>query len=407
MGKVEHENEAEKLIERIAEEIRFDASNPRIQNSIKLILESFAPEHIITELLQNADDAGATFAEIELTNKGVFFIHNGEDFNEKHLRALCDIGQTTKKPGVHIGFMGVGFKATFRISDRPYVFSGPYRFHFKREDVFVPYWAPNVTADIEERIKRGLTTFFLPFGQDLTPEVLEILKDTVLKKLEPLCLVFLRNINEIKIVSDNITRILTKSQKTSSSSSLNKEKVQVTEKKDEEERTYSYLVFKKTLDIPQDAKDSRRSELKTTDITLVFSLREDSLKPLKSVLYTFLPTPFETGLRFAINCDFLLNTQRSEPDFTSRWNLWILESIGNVLKEIVNELVRDEKLVLSLYDVLPRKEEVSERFFSKIAAPLINYMKDHPCVLTSDGKLAKPSEVGFGGRAKNNPAKQG
>ncbi len=76
-------------------------------------MESFAPEHVITELLQNADDVEATTVEIRLTKQGMVFVHDGHEFTEQHLRALCDIGETTKKPGIHIGFMGIGFKATF------------------------------------------------------------------------------------------------------------------------------------------------------------------------------------------------------------------------------------------------------------------------------------------------------
>ena len=113
------EVDARKLIQRIADEVRPDATRKRISRIIKLLLGSFAPEHIITELLQNADDVEATFAEIELTDKGILFFHNGYEFDEVHLRALCDIGETTKKPRVHIGFMGVGFKAAFKVSDNP------------------------------------------------------------------------------------------------------------------------------------------------------------------------------------------------------------------------------------------------------------------------------------------------
>jgi hypothetical protein len=392
--------DAKKLISDIAEEIRHDASNPRIKRSIHLILESFTPEHIVTELLQNADDVGATFAKIELTRNGIFFSHNGKTFDENHLRALCDIGQTTKKPGVHIGFMGIGFKAAFKISDKPYVFSGPYRFYFRHEDVFVPYWIDHeITKDIEGRIKEGFTTFFLPFRKNLPSEVVDILRQTMFKRLEPLCLIFLRNVIKIEIVSDNIVRILEKRTEAPGETFLEKKKVHVFEKINGKETTYSYLVFNKTLEIPEQVKNDYRVEnspragLKTTDLTLVFNINEDSLKPMKSVLYTFLATSFETGLRFAINCDFLLNTQRSEPDFTSSWNLWLLESIGEFLKEIIYIFIFDEKRRFDFYDVLPRRKEVSDKLFLKLGLPLIGYLKNSPCILTSDGKWAKPSEV--------------
>jgi len=401
MSSINRYTVSKKLIESIAKEVRRDASNPRIRRSIQLILESFSPEHIITELLQNADDVTATHAEIELTDDGVYFTHNGEVFNEKHLRALCDIGQTTKKPGVHIGFMGIGFKSAFKISDFPHIFSGPYHFYFKRDDVFVPYWKAyeELTESTKERVKQDLTTIFLPFRQDLPFEIREILKETILVKLEPLCLAFLKNLETIKIVVKGITRVLSRKKEILSKGTLIKEKVIISERKNKEERTYQYLIFRKSLEISEIAKadyrarDSGRAKLKTTDITLAFCIRNNSLVPIRSVLYTFLPTPFEPGLRFVINCDFLLNTQRSDIDFSSKWNLWLLEGIGELLKEVVNEFLKENALRLSYFDILPRRNETDKRLYEKIAKPLIEYMEENRCIPTSEMNLAKPSEV--------------
>jgi len=393
------EVEAKKLIQRIADEVRPDATRKRISRMIKLLLGSFAPEHITTELLQNADDVEATFAEIKLTDKGILFLHNGYEFDEVHLRALCDIGETTKKPRVHIGFMGVGFKAAFKVSDKPCVFSWPYRFYFTQEEVIVPYWLDKVPVDVEKHVKQGFTAFFLPFRRDLPSEIVESLKKTLLTKLEPLCLVFLRNIIKIQVRSGSSEYILEKTNVPCSVSFLEKKNVLITKKKNSEEKTYSYMVFNKTLEIPDFAKDdyrakeSRRSELKATDVTLAFTLKNDIVEPVKSVLYTFLPTPYETGLSFTVNCDFLLNTQRSEMDFTSKWNIWLLQSIGNVLKEIAEEFIHDENQKLCFYNVLPRRKEVSEMFFAKVAEPLLDHMMNNPCVVTAEGNLAKPSEV--------------
>ena len=393
------EHEARKLIKQIADEVSFDATQKRTQRSIQLILESFAPDHIITELLQNADDVGASHVEILLTDKGIFFKHNGYEFDEPHLRALCDIGETTKKPGIHIGFMGIGFKAAFKISNTPHVFSGPYRFYFNREKVIVPHWLEKIPSEVREYVKNDLTIFYLPFRQDLPSEIIDTLSETMLRRLEPLCIVFLKNIEKIVIISDAETRVLIKAKEAHRETLLTKEKFFVTEKGDGKERTYNYLVFNKMLKIPEYIKndyravESRRADLNTTVVTLAFSLKDDSITPVNSVLYTFLPTPFKTGFRFAVNCDFILNTQRTEIDFVSQWNNWLLESIGDVLKMIIHEFVQDEKLRLCFCEVLPRKREVSERLYAKIAVPLIDHIKDTPLILTACGELAKPSEV--------------
>jgi hypothetical protein len=398
------ESEAKAIIERIADEVRPDATGKRFQRSIQLILESFAPEHVITELLQNADDVEATTVEIRLTKQGMVFVHDGHEFTEQHLRALCDIGETTKKPGIHIGFMGIGFKATFKISDKVFVFSEPYRFYLTREEVIVPYWLDTPSPDIHAHVQRGLTTFFLPFRQDLPSEIIEFLEATALAGLEPLCLVFLKNIQEIKIICESGTRTLVKSKEAYGENAQGREKVAIAERKERKERNFSYLVFHKSLEIPDPvkkdyrAKESRRADLKTTDVTIAFSLKNDIIEPVKSVLYTFLPTPLDTGLRFAVNADFLLNTQRTEIDLVSRWNLWLLESISAVLTAIVRDFVHDEKQRFYIYDLLPRRSEVPDWLFAKIARPLIDYLKINPLILTAEENLAIPSEVVLGSK---------
>jgi len=393
------ETEAMELIQRIAGDVRHDAEHPLVKKSVRLLLESFPYDHILTELLQNADDVGATIAEIKLTEDGIFFSHDGEQFNEEHLRALCSIGRTTKKAGVHIGFMGIGFKASFKVSDMPHVFSGPFRFYFTREEVIVPHWLDEIPVEIQEHLSRDRTTFFLPLRQDLPAETIAFLKETFLTKVEALSLVFLKNIEKVAVSVDGQLRQLTKSREILSESPFIKERVSVTEKRDGEERRYDYLIFKKILEIPEQvkndhrAKDSLRAELETTTVTIAFNLRDGLIEPVKSLLYTFLPTPIETGLKFTVNCDFMLNTQRTDIDFASKWNLWLLDSISVVLKDIVHELIHDEKQKLCFYDVLPRKREVPEILFAKIAAPLIQHMKENPLILTAEGGLAKPSEV--------------
>ena len=51
-----------------------------------------SPRHILSELLQNADDAGATEASVRVEDGAFIFKHNGEDFTEEHFASLCRFG---------------------------------------------------------------------------------------------------------------------------------------------------------------------------------------------------------------------------------------------------------------------------------------------------------------------------
>ena len=51
-----------------------------------------SPRHVVSELLQNADDAGASEAFAYIADDVFVFEHNGEDFTEEHFASLCRFG---------------------------------------------------------------------------------------------------------------------------------------------------------------------------------------------------------------------------------------------------------------------------------------------------------------------------
>ena len=96
------------------------------------IFEDFYPDeaHFIFELLQNAEDAGATEVSFELTAHGCSFEHNGtRHFNEQDIRGITGIFNSSKKGSVDkIGKFGVGFKSVFVYTDSPVIYSKPHCF---------------------------------------------------------------------------------------------------------------------------------------------------------------------------------------------------------------------------------------------------------------------------------------
>ena len=83
----------------------------------QLFIQVQSPRHVVSELLQNADDAGATDASVEISNGEFIFSHNGEDFTEEQFTALCRFGFSNKRTLHTIGFRGVGFKSTFSLGN--------------------------------------------------------------------------------------------------------------------------------------------------------------------------------------------------------------------------------------------------------------------------------------------------
>ena len=73
------------------------------------------PRHVLSELLQNADDAGAMEASATVEDGCFIFRHNGHDFSEDEFRSLCRFAFSNKRRSLTIGFRGIGFKSIFSL----------------------------------------------------------------------------------------------------------------------------------------------------------------------------------------------------------------------------------------------------------------------------------------------------
>jgi len=88
------------------------------------------------KIQQNADDNAyapgvAPALEFVLHADRIEVLNNERGFTEAHLRALCDVGRSTKAAATgFIGQKGIGFKACFRVTDAPQVHSGGFAVAF-------------------------------------------------------------------------------------------------------------------------------------------------------------------------------------------------------------------------------------------------------------------------------------
>lgn len=99
-----------------------------------------SPRHVVSELLQNADDAGATSAAVDIVNGEFVFSHNGGDFTAEHFASLCRFGYSNKRALHTIGFRGIGFKSTFSLGDEVRLSTPTLSVAFCRERFTEPVW---------------------------------------------------------------------------------------------------------------------------------------------------------------------------------------------------------------------------------------------------------------------------
>ena len=103
--------------------------------------------HFIYELLQNADDAGATEARFILESDRLIFAHNGkrhfsvtdpsnETIDRKEgklgdINSITSVGQSNKTEA-SIGKFGLGFKSVFQYTSEPEIYDRNFHFKIKR-----------------------------------------------------------------------------------------------------------------------------------------------------------------------------------------------------------------------------------------------------------------------------------
>ena len=124
--------QADKVIQKIADGNRQWFRDSRSKKVVGVLPRIF-PEGtvVLYELLQNAADSGAGKAAFRLENDCLLFSHDGNPFTENDVEAISFVNSSTK-PVDTIGFMGIGFKAAFEISDQPEIHSPPFCFRFDR-----------------------------------------------------------------------------------------------------------------------------------------------------------------------------------------------------------------------------------------------------------------------------------
>ena len=167
---------------------------PSTRGIMKSVVEKYSDQaHFIYELLQNADDAKASYARFVLFKDKLVFAHNGsrhfsisnpktEDIDSSKgilgdINAITSIANSNKSTEATIGKFGVGFKAVFQYTAHPEIYDPKFSFRISNfivpelireghndrkqdETLFVfPFDNPNKSIkesyeDIEEKLKR-------------------------------------------------------------------------------------------------------------------------------------------------------------------------------------------------------------------------------------------------------------
>lgn len=299
-----------------------------LANMEKYISESYTGRSLI-ELLQNADDAGASkFEIVEISSKVYGVANNGREFCENDLVSLCRSGTSTKKRKTNtIGYRGIGFKSVVNYAKAVHLYSGHIATTFSRQLtknllpeantvplIRIPHKFCGNAYDnsINDLLRDRYSTVF----------VFETEGDCLLDEIsmfDTSCMLFLRNIREIhfNLSSKRITYMV----KYTNLNSLCDE-----------------IEFLGTQN--NDRWIVCSDELKR-DVKLAFKYdgnRVIPASPQESVIHSFMPTNDKLNVPIKINGDFSTDPSRTKVIYDTETENAIegcVDLTNNILKNIL------------------------------------------------------------------------
>lgn len=290
-----------------------------------------SPRHILSELLQNADDAGASEARVSIENDRFVFEHNGEDFIEVHFASICRFGYSNKRALHTIGFRGIGFKSTFSLGERVELLTPSLAVAFERARFTEPHWIDGGQPT------SGTTRVEVAIADSLLRREVEKNLEEWLKS--PVSLLFFKRIRRLQI-GDRVVHW----QSLGSGPIADSEWMALDDKADD-----PFLLVRSVEEaFPTDALDEIRKErmLGAEDGGDFPPCRVEIVLGAKGRLYVVLPTGVETTLPFASNAPFIQDPARlkiKDPE-TSPTNRWLLKRAGELAASAMMEWLEQTKI---------------------------------------------------------------
>lgn len=341
-----------------------------------------SPRHVLSELLQNADDAGATEAFVCIKGHDFVFEHNGEDFSEEHFASLCRFAYSNKRALHTIGFRGVGFKSTFSLGDEVRLFTPSLRVAFHRRRFTEPRWL-GTAEDTRDRTRIIVGISDHHRQQEIESNLAEWAKS-------PVSLLFFKNIRRV-IINEREVHWGSLGPGPVSGS----EWTALYENEDE-----PFLVIRSEAEpFPTAALEEIRQErLLGIQEAVEFPPCEiEIVMGAKGRLYVVLPTGVETELPFACNAPFIQDPARlkiKDPEI-SPTNRWLLDRAGKLAASSMLRWLRHSETSLpdraSAYGLFPdvdRENSSLEGMCGKLVEEAFaNAIAESDLLLTEDGHL--------------------
>jgi len=350
--------------------------------------------HFVFELLQNAEDAGASRILFRLFDDRLEVTHNGRPFNELDVRGVCGVGEGTKTEDLtQIGKFGIGFKSVYAYTSTPEVHSGDESFRI--ENYVRPF-------AVEHRIVGDSWTTLFAFAFDAAgsdPETACREISARLRNLNARTLLFLRNINEIEYTLSDRTGGVYLREEVDRGPARQVTVIGQNNGQDEDE---NWLIFERPVLGPNYSDQvcvevGFRLEASTKDKT-------ESITRIKDApLVVYFLTEKATRFGFLIQGPYRTTPSRDNVPKDDDWNATLVKETAQLLTDVLPCLKELELLTVSFLEALPIRMDdfPRESMFYPIAAAVHEALMDKDLLPTDDGtfvsarsaKLARSSSL--------------
>lgn len=307
--------------------------------------------HFIFELLQNAEDAGASRILFTLYEDHLEVSHDGRPFNEQDVRGVCGVGEGTKAEDLtQIGKFGIGFKSVYSYTTKPEIHSGDESFRI--EDYVRPF-------AVSSRSVGDLWTTLFVFvfnASNIDSEIACREIGACLRNLNARTLLFLRKIKEIGYKLPDTAGVYLREE----AAQVSARQVEVLGHGNGQEENEKWLIFERPVKVP--GKNGQVS------VEIGFRLeasakdkKESIIRENNSRLVVYFPTEKDTRLGFLIQGPYRTTPARDNIPKDDDWNRKLIKETAELVVDALGQLKKLGLLSVSLLEALPiRLDDFSE-----------------------------------------------
>jgi hypothetical protein len=390
---------------------------PDRDGSIRGILRNYPnPINVITEFIQNAEDAQSAKIRFGVLEHAVRIANDGDPFDERDFSRVCKFAQGKWGETEKIGRFGVGFISSYHLTDTPTIISNGVSVTIQ------PDGSIRKREHIASRNTKG-STFSLPLRRRLTSFSERIAVEEVnnhrlrsfvsgFKDAFYRGILFLSNVRIIEgwewdgkgrrlICRCTSKPIFERNDPLSDGSVLTFKRIVVCIDWHDPESGKMLSEEHKWHIFTQDFRENyletyNREPPGKTKVALAFKLSNRRQGEV-GILYAYLPTKIQTGLNFNMNAHFAPRTGRDDirddESNEGHWNRWLISCLGKLTVNIVDYLKKEVQNPLDFYEVIPVACAEEREYLKTIVDTFIDGAKDKAIVYSSHHRWLTRSRV--------------